>query len=281
MMTFVIPTYNEETRLERCLSSIRNQTIKSEIMVVDGGSTDLTKQIVLDFGCKLIDNPLRIAEFGLKQGILQVKTPYLVVFAADNELPHKSWVSEVLAIFKIYPYLSALWGRIGASKDDPPITKYLALIQNDPLCWFLNPPHVWGANGLVYKTKDIQPIFDVEGYVGDNDAFQTLVEQGKEFYYINELFVYHHYAKSLKDCFRKWYRNHSQHYLGRKRNMRWAGTNWKLKAILWVFYAIFLSLPHSIYLAIKDKNKYWLYHFPMNLTQLGAYIYAKCRYTCL
>lgn len=46
MVTVIIPVYNVETYLERCLESIINQTYKElEIIIVDDGSTDKSSQI--------------------------------------------------------------------------------------------------------------------------------------------------------------------------------------------------------------------------------------------
>jgi glycosyltransferase involved in cell wall biosynthesis len=275
MLTFIIPTYNAQEYLVNCLQSIRNQTQPSEILIVDGGSTDLTLKIAEDFKCKILFNPKRLAEYGVQIGMKATETDLVVVFAADNELPYKDWIRDVTKMFE--GDMSAVWGKIVG--DEKRINIYFELIQNDPLCWFLRLKHCWGANGLVYRTKDIKPIWDVEGYIGDNDAFQTMIEQGKKFTYTFSPFVVHHHCKSIRHCVSKWWRNHTQHYLPNKekRNMRWLGTHFKLKVCLWVPYVIFLSFPHSLCLVVRDDNLAWLYHFPLSLSQMCVYILAKLR----
>lgn len=276
MLTFIIPTYNAQEYLIGCLSSIRNQTQPSEILIIDGGSTDETLNIAKAYNCKILSNPKKLAEYGVQIGILACETDLVVVFASDNELPHKEWVEAVTKVFAGGD-MSAFWGKIIG--DDRPINQYFELIQNDPLCWFLGLEHCWGANGLVYRTKDIKPIWDTPDYVGDNDAFQTLFEQGKKYGYTFAPFVIHHHCKSVRHCISKWWRNHTQHYLPNKktRNMNWLGEHFKLKVCLWIPYVIFLSLPHSLFLAIRDKNKAWLYHFPLSFSQMSIYILAKLR----
>lgn len=275
-ISFVIPTFNAQEYLEKCLISIRRQAEPAEIIIVDGGSTDRTLEIAKRYDCKVLSNPQKLAEFGLQIGILATNTDLVVVFAADNELPIDYWIGLVYIYFRTRG-ISALWGRLIG--DELPINRYYELIQNDPLCWFLKPPHVWGANGLVYRTKDIKPIWNTPGYVGDNDAFQTMVEQGKEFQYIDAPFVIHHHCKSIRHCVGKWWRNHTQHFLPHQktRNMRWLGKNFYFKVCLWIPYVIFLSFPHSLYLAVKDKNKAWLYHFPLSFCQMSIYLLAKLR----
>ena len=294
MLTFVIPTRNAEEYLERCLQSIRYQLEPAKIIVVDGYSEDKTLEIANRYGATILHNPYKLAEYGVKQGILATDTELVVVFAADNELPHPGWVMIIEDIFRDHD-IDAAWGRIIGTG----INKYFELIQNDPLCWFVNrnlqayapypgwnefevdpkKPLIWGANGLVYKTEYIKPIWDRAGYLGDNDAFQYMIEQGhNKVAYYNGSFVIHHHVKSIKHCISKWWRNHTQHYLLHKeeRNMRWIITKgFYCKVFLWMLYTVFLSLPHSILLAIWHKDKAWLYHYPLSMGQLFVYIRAK------
>lgn len=47
MVTVIVPVYNGEKVIERCLTSIRNQTFKNmEVLVVDDGSTDHTERVL-------------------------------------------------------------------------------------------------------------------------------------------------------------------------------------------------------------------------------------------
>ena len=274
MITFVIPTYNAQEYLINCLSSIRRQTQPSKIIIVDGGSTDSTLEIARAYKCTVLPNPRKLAEFGVQIGILATKTPLVVVFAADNELPYKNWIERVEIHFED-SQLCAVWGRLVG--DERLINQYFGLIQNDPLTWFLKPPHVWGANGLVYRTKIIQKIWNTPFYLGDNDAFQSMIELGhNKIFYFDEPFVIHHHCKSIFHWVRKQWRNHTQHYLPHKseRNMRWTGKRFILKVGLWCIY-VPLSFPHSVYLAIRDRNLAWLYHFPLSFLQMCVFTLGR------
>jgi len=58
-LAVVVPVYNEEEDIERCLAALSNQTVDSKqysIIVVDGGSTDRTLEILRKFMTQHTDN---------------------------------------------------------------------------------------------------------------------------------------------------------------------------------------------------------------------------------
>ena len=63
LVSVVIPTYNSEKYIERCLRSIKNQTYKNiEIIIVDKFSTDKTVDIAERHGAKVIQEKIKIDE---------------------------------------------------------------------------------------------------------------------------------------------------------------------------------------------------------------------------
>lgn len=304
-ISFIIPTYNAEYHLNKCLSSIRSQDYPQEaieIIIADGGSHDSTIEIARQYSCIILNNFKRLAEYGVQLGIQKASGEISVIFAADNELVGYNWIKKVGNIFAADKEITAVWGRLVSGKDDTALNKYFELIQSDPLNWFLNKnldkykknmrikgtdifsfrvdqykPLVWGANGLAYRSEIIKGIWAQEGYLGDNDAFQCMIEQGKnKVAYFDHPFVYHHHVANLGDWVKKWRRNFSQHLLSKQktRNMNWVfAGSFKIKLFFWVLYSAIpvISLTHSIYLSIKDKNIYWLYHPAANFLQLFTY----------
>lgn len=76
-VTVITPCFNEEKYIGRCLHSIVVQDYakdKVEVLVIDGGSVDRTKQIVKEYTqkypfIKLLDNPKRIQTFATNTGL--------------------------------------------------------------------------------------------------------------------------------------------------------------------------------------------------------------------
>lgn len=82
----IIPTLNEEKFIARCLDSVIEQSYPfkdMDVMVVDGGSNDRTREIVEEYGRKytnirFIQNPGRIQSIAFNIGIQSSTAPYIV-----------------------------------------------------------------------------------------------------------------------------------------------------------------------------------------------------------
>ena len=86
LVSVIVPTKNSELFLEKCLTSIKNQSYKNlEIIVIDNNSTDKTKEIAKKFTNKIFDKgPERSAQrnFGARQS----NGEYLLFVDSDMEL---------------------------------------------------------------------------------------------------------------------------------------------------------------------------------------------------
>src|SRR5258708_27764562 len=96
-ISFVIPAYNEEGYIQKCLDAIIRETKgrdDMEIIVVDNNSTDRTSEIVSEYpGVRLIHEARRGANRTRETGF-QTSRGELVAFVdADTEMPH-GWVAQ-------------------------------------------------------------------------------------------------------------------------------------------------------------------------------------------
>lgn len=80
----VIPTFNEEGAIAKCLDRVCSQTEQDiEILVVDGGSTDSTRSIVVEWSqrdprVRLVDNPRKLQSAALNVALPLIQSDIYV-----------------------------------------------------------------------------------------------------------------------------------------------------------------------------------------------------------
>jgi glycosyltransferase involved in cell wall biosynthesis len=100
IFSIVIPAFNEEKFLPRCLESLKNQDFKDfEIIVVDNNSTDKTADIAKKFGVTLLFEKNQGPAFARQKGFLNAKGKIIATTDADTILP-KNWLSRIFEEFK-------------------------------------------------------------------------------------------------------------------------------------------------------------------------------------
>ncbi|RLE48909.1 MAG: glycosyltransferase family 2 protein [Candidatus Methanomethylicota archaeon] len=100
--TVVIPTYNEEKFIERCLKSLCSQTVSRseyEIIVVDGYSTDKTREIAAKYADKVIYQVSKGVGGARNDGAKEAKGEILVFTDADVIFP-RDWLEKILSYFE-------------------------------------------------------------------------------------------------------------------------------------------------------------------------------------
>ena len=86
MISVVIPTLNEAGNILEAITTIHEDlAYPKEIIVVDGNSTDGTKEIVQELGyCKLIVEPRRGYGLALKTGMKNAKGNIIIMVDGDG-----------------------------------------------------------------------------------------------------------------------------------------------------------------------------------------------------
>ncbi len=124
----IIPTLNEEKFIARCLDSVIEQSYPfrdMDVMVVDGGSNDRTREIVEEYGRKYINirfihNPGRIQSIAFNIGVENSDAPYIVRLDAH-------------ALYKPYYIEGCIKGLEGDSKRGNVGGQWDIQPQNDSL----------------------------------------------------------------------------------------------------------------------------------------------------
>ncbi|MEM2963504.1 MAG: glycosyltransferase [Candidatus Anstonellales archaeon] len=99
-VSVIIPTYNEEKRIERCLKAIIDQTYKGEVEIViaDAESGDRTCEIARRYTDKVFVFKKSTISAGRRDGASKATGDLLVSTDADS-VPDKNWLSEIVRVF--------------------------------------------------------------------------------------------------------------------------------------------------------------------------------------
>lgn len=133
-VAIAIPTLNEERFISRCLDSIIKQTFKFEkmdVMIIDGGSNDKTKDIVAEYqkshqNIRFIENKKKIQSVAFNIGLKKSTAPYIIRLDAHAEYDSK-YISLCIENLKqdekrgnvggrcnILPFNQSLWAQTNA-----------------------------------------------------------------------------------------------------------------------------------------------------------------------
>jgi glycosyltransferase involved in cell wall biosynthesis len=236
LVSFGIPTYNEERTIERCLESIFSQDYprdRLEVIIIDDGSSDRTLEICARYPVRIIRQNRsegRIQAFegasggpecGRRVGVEAANGEFVVLFSADNELARRDWLAQMVKPVVEDGEIAGVRPPVLASREDSAINRYLALMQIPPLefylMWQLRPPvkviakdgyfveilasdcypAEIGGNGSLLRKDAILKAGNVPANGSDIDLICHLVREGfTKYAYVPEAVVYHHYVGS-------------------------------------------------------------------------------------
>lgn len=132
-ITLCMIVKNEANHLEKCLSSV--QGIVSEIIIVDTGSKDNSKDIALKFGAKLIDMPWE-NDFSKARNLSlkHATSSWILVLDADEAVDHwnKEQLQYLLDAAHIHGYWLPIIHYIGDAPEADFVTDHVCrLFRND------------------------------------------------------------------------------------------------------------------------------------------------------
>lgn len=190
-LSIIIPAYNEQRYIGKCLDSIARQSqMPLEVFVVDNNSTDKTVEIAQKYPfVRVLHEKRQHQVYAQAKGFNKAKGDILGRIDADSILP-KDWVQRIVAAFAGNAKLVAVTG--GAEPYDVPLKTagsaifhgyiYLAgLIGGQRMLWGANcaltrdswqkikgkvfmRPDVWEDYDMSFCLRDLGQI----GYITDN-----------------------------------------------------------------------------------------------------------------
>lgn len=311
-LSIVIPVYNNEKDVSKCLASIKAQEYPSgkiEILLCDGGSIDKTIEIGKQFGCKILHNQERLAEFGVTLGISKANGKYITILAADNELVGTNFIKDSIFPFEHDERVMLSYPMQVSTDNDHWISKYINTFT-DPINHFIygNASNARTFNRC-YKTiqkNDHYVIYDFSsmdypmialaqgttirnkngGRNNPGDDILPIVDtiaDHKYLAYVPRSMVAHHTISSLLMYFRKqrWafdnYLMRSDYGI-RKRTVYFSPAR-RMKKFIWPIYAVLVVPPliMSIIGYVKSGKKEWLYHLPLTIVSFVALVFEIIR----
>jgi glycosyltransferase involved in cell wall biosynthesis len=188
MISIVIPTYNEEKNIERCLESLINQTINRdhiEIIVVDGESQDSTREIAGKIADKVIIQSGEGVGGARNDGFKLAKNDLVATTDADC-VPHANWIESILRSFeednvvavtgvlKPFDWIGMNWLSIMIYRILFKISNFLLIIMT-----LFGHYHLCGANSAFNK----KVFLEIGGYLplayaDDVEIFKRIKKKG-------------------------------------------------------------------------------------------------------
>lgn len=113
MISVIIPSFNEEERMEGCLRSLCNQTIPRssyEVIVVDGGSKDKTREIAEKYADLVFIQTSKKVGGARNDGAMRAKGELIATTDADTFLP-PTWLETIQKGFSD-PHVVQLYGPV-------------------------------------------------------------------------------------------------------------------------------------------------------------------------
>lgn len=217
-ISVIIPTYNSERTIEKCLISILSQTYPHfEVLIVDGGSRDRTISICKKYSVKIIESKQNIVGLGLARQIgVEESTGDICAFIdSDVILPSKTWLSQMETHFyDKTPRAIAGVFSLGLSDENQPAPTRL-MITTGPR----DPPkvvssdnyfHVGTGHTMILKSVILKlGGFKTDlNYGEDFELTDSVLRAGYCFIYDETLKSYHLYAENWFKLVKKILRNY-------------------------------------------------------------------------
>ncbi|MFX1519416.1 MAG: glycosyltransferase family 2 protein [Promethearchaeota archaeon] len=100
-VSVIIITYNRCRDLERCLDSIMAQTYSNfETIIVDGGSTDCTFDVIQQYPLKIVQEPKRGGISAARNLGISHSKGDIVVFLDDDAIAEMDWLENLVKPFE-------------------------------------------------------------------------------------------------------------------------------------------------------------------------------------
>lgn len=296
-LSIILPTYNAQKNLARFFDSFNRQKIEKtdrEVLIIDGGSTDDTRQIAKKNGATIFHNPHKLTEPAVALGFELARGELVMVLAADNFFPDPSALIKMIGVFNDKKIIAA-FPKHDTGPGDNIYSRYVNTFT-DPYTHFV---YQDAANARtfhrLYKTVVHNELFDIYDYktnkkrpiialaqgftirkkllptrteISDDVlSVYRMIDEGKQMAYVHGISLWHYTIADTAQFISKTKRAVENALLRRdsgitQRN-RYLTQAQKLRMCLYLPYAFTIVLPllQSIIGAIRFREPAWLAHW--------------------
>lgn len=194
-LTIVVPVYNGEKYIKRCLDSILNVHISNllEVLVINDGSTDGTKEILEQYNqlarVSIYNNVNQGVSATRNYGISKAKGKYIMFVDADDILDN-NWYNLIAPYLNYNDDCIVFNNKIlNNSKED--LVRYITVANKEKIC-------IAGPVSKLYKTEFLKK---------NNILFKTNLISGEDMIFNLDVFFKTNNYRVVKASFYK-YRQH-------------------------------------------------------------------------
>lgn len=220
-VSVVIPVFNEERNIRDTLRSIcKNTSRPYEIIVVDGGSTDATIEIIQNEfkDVIILNNAKRTAAAGRNLGIKNAKGN-IIAFTDGDCIVDENWIENINFFFKKYD-IDGMRGKVCNAPPRNKIDRYWGELAWEKLMCFGDEVFdisvkdirtVLVTANCAYTKKFLYKIKGFNNWFGNNaedvDLCWRAIESGAKLKYNPEACIFSHNVTSVSGVIKKSFRN--------------------------------------------------------------------------
>jgi len=206
-ISLIIPVKNEAEKLSDCLKAIQSQSLKpSEIIIVDGHSTDDTVSIAKTFGARVIYENYGTRAAACQIGI-EASTGDFVAFTDADCIPDTNWLLHLFRHFnekavgvggKVVNTGNSFWERtINLCLDT--LIGSANSVQGKIFKESKKVSSISGCN-CMYRRKDLLGIggFNIDLPTAEDTDLNKRLSRLGDLIYVPDATVYHHHRRGVK-----------------------------------------------------------------------------------